>query len=394
LQQNDFGFRISDCGLAETNLQSTIHNPQSDLFLAPRSSPLAPRSAFTLFELILAIALSATLMVLIGAAINLYLLQVDASRTRVEESQLARSILSTIAADIRAASVYQTQDTSAVSQLAASAAAFDVDEIDQSGTFTGGSPATAGGSSAAGTGGSTSDDAGMSSGGTATGGDESTLALAPGLNGTFQELILDVTRLPRLDELFPAVPQQPGAAFTAVSVARPSDVKTVRYLLRPGSAVAASDAATTSLVPAAQLQVGGLVRQTIDRAARDMAEQSGNTAVLESGQVLVAPEVVHVEFRYFDGVAAVDEWIMRERQAMPRAIEVRIWLADPNTAALSPSTSGTLAGPPDNAHMFSQTVELPLSQTTAASASGTQTDTTETDNSTTGGGDGSAFDSP
>ena len=40
----------------------------------------ARRSAFTLFELILAIALSVALLSLIGTAINLYLLQVDASR--------------------------------------------------------------------------------------------------------------------------------------------------------------------------------------------------------------------------------------------------------------------------------------------------------------------------
>ena len=73
---------------------------------------MKPRSAFTLFELILAIALSATLLALIGTAINLYLVRMDTGRTRVEEAQLARSILATIAADVRATTVYQTQDIS------------------------------------------------------------------------------------------------------------------------------------------------------------------------------------------------------------------------------------------------------------------------------------------
>ena len=49
------------------------------------------RPGFTLFELILAIALAATLLALIGTAINLYLMRVDADRTRVEEAQLARA---------------------------------------------------------------------------------------------------------------------------------------------------------------------------------------------------------------------------------------------------------------------------------------------------------------
>ena len=59
------------------------------------------------------------LLALIGTAINLYLMQVDASRTRVEEAQLARSILAMIADDLRATSIYQPQDTSAIAQLMA-----------------------------------------------------------------------------------------------------------------------------------------------------------------------------------------------------------------------------------------------------------------------------------
>ena len=55
------------------------------------------RAAFTLFELILAIALAAVLLTIIGMAINLYLTRVSMSRDRVEEAQLARSILAMIA---------------------------------------------------------------------------------------------------------------------------------------------------------------------------------------------------------------------------------------------------------------------------------------------------------
>ena len=54
------------------------------------------------------------LLTLIGTAINLYLMRSMPSRTRVEEAQLARSILAMIADDIRATTVYQPQDTSAI----------------------------------------------------------------------------------------------------------------------------------------------------------------------------------------------------------------------------------------------------------------------------------------
>ena len=86
-----------------------------------------PHAGFTLFEVILAIALAAVLLTLIGTAINLYLVQVDSGRTRVEEAQLARSVLSMIADDIRATTVYKPQDTSAIAQLMAKTAAFDPD---------------------------------------------------------------------------------------------------------------------------------------------------------------------------------------------------------------------------------------------------------------------------
>ena len=49
---------------------------------------MKPRPAFTLFELILAIALSATLLALVGTAVNLYLVRMDTGQLRVEEAQL------------------------------------------------------------------------------------------------------------------------------------------------------------------------------------------------------------------------------------------------------------------------------------------------------------------
>src|SRR3954467_14118120 len=103
-----------------------------------RAKPRNDSSGFTLFEVILAIALAAVLLTLIGTAINLYLVQVDAGRARVEEAQLARSILSMIADDIRATTVYKPQDTSAIAKLMATTAKFDVDDVDKAAAASGG----------------------------------------------------------------------------------------------------------------------------------------------------------------------------------------------------------------------------------------------------------------
>ena len=56
---------------------------------------------FTLLEIVLAIGLSGAVIGLLTTAIDQYLVRVDASRSQVESAQLARTLLSLIADDIR-----------------------------------------------------------------------------------------------------------------------------------------------------------------------------------------------------------------------------------------------------------------------------------------------------
>jgi uncharacterized membrane protein YgcG len=395
--------------LVRCGLQTSPHF-LSDL-LAPRSSLLAPRSAFTLFELILAIALSATLLVLIGTAINLYLLRVDASRTEVEQSQLARNVLAMIAADIRATTVYQTQDVSAIAQLAASTASINVDDIDKSGAFSASALKSLGtlqkqgtlqannaqsssssSTSSSGAGGSSSSGDSNSSSSSSSG-DQSPTDTVPGLNGSQNELVLDVNRLPRTEDLFPPG-QRPSATSSSSSstsaAARPTDVKTVHYFIRQGSTVEGSDIAATSLVSDGQ-QAGGLVRQTVDQAVRTMAEQGGSSDVLNAGQVLIAPEVVRIEFAYYDATQgqAVETWSMQEQNAMPSAVEVRIWLA-PSSTSGSTASSNSGSTPPEGSQMYSETVDLPLAAATAAPKSSSSGDSSSDSSSGGSGSSGSS----
>jgi hypothetical protein len=133
--------------------------------------------------------------------------------------------------------------------------------------------------------------------------------------------------------------------------------------------------------------VGGLVRQTVDRAVRQMAEQAGNSQLLESGQVLLAPEVTQIQFRYFDGTTAVDVWDMQEREVMPTAVEVRIWLL-PQDLTEEQAAKSSLA---TQARMYCQTIDLPLAQaagTTASSSASVEESTEEESSEDETGGTG------
>jgi prepilin-type N-terminal cleavage/methylation domain-containing protein len=357
------------------------------------------RPGFTLFELILAIALAATLLALIGTAINLYLMRVDADRTRVEEAQLARSVLAMIADDIRGASVYQKQDTSAIAQLMAASTPFDVDSIDSArkmassvggaggvgsaasasslaGLISGGS---SGGSSGSGSGSSSSGSSGSSSSSQSLN-EESDNSMPLGLSGSVQELFVDVTRLPRQDELFSTVTGYTnapsagaanagaagGSSATSSDINPPADLKTVHYFVRPGEAVAPGSAAVTSLAAGAQSAAGGLVRQEVPRRMRVFAEQSGSSGVLDEGAVLIAPEVAQIQFRYYDGTQLLDTWDMKELNKLPLAIEVSIWLKSARAASENSGYSSTdmLSG----TRSYRQVVSLPMAAISEASA--------------------------
>jgi prepilin-type N-terminal cleavage/methylation domain-containing protein len=339
------------------------------------------RGGFTLFELILAIALAAVLLTLIGTAIHLYLRQVDAGRARVEEAQLARTILAMIADDIRATTIYQPQDTSSIAQLMASTSNFDVDSIDKpnnTNSATSGPGGTTGTSGVGGVDGATTLGSSSSSGGSAADavGDDSTTTMPLGVNGQLEELYVDVTRLPKQEELFNTTTgytnapspndsgSSPGGAGTAVvpTSAPPADLKTVRYYVRPGEAVEAGSASATPFDPAAQLRVGGLVRQEIGRSERVFAEQNGGSDVLNSGESLLAPEVVHIEFRYFDGSQTLDVWDMRERKSLPVAIEACIWLRSPNATNEPVAATYDLTTLGNTAREYRQVVFLPAAE--------------------------------
>jgi hypothetical protein len=112
-----------------------------------------------------------------------------------------------------------------------------------------------------------------------------------------------------------------------------TDVKTVAYYIVSETAGVGS-------------QGYGLYRREVDRAVTRYADSMGNTDALNAQGVLLAPEVIAVEYRYFDGTEWSSEWDSDERQGLPMAVEIAIALVtddDPIASAL-PSSLFDVAG--------------------------------------------------
>ena len=294
------------------------------------------RSAFTLLELMLALGLTTVILLAISMAIDLHLRSFDSRRKYLEESQLAREILNIIANDIRGVVQEYEQDLSSLDQLVVQSAEGGLDQLGgaaggDSGPDSGGVSGGESGSGQPETGGSdTGSNLGSSS--ELLGGESvNTTDLGatvffppkPGIYGNQYELQIDVSRLPRFDEYQAMLAADPTQGVTDV----PSDVKTVTYfVLNSQTAPAANGVETlssdisTSTDP--EVVGRGLVRRQLDRAVAQFAANNGLLTATQSAGEVIAPEVVSLEFQYFDGLEWRYEWDTETEEGLPLAIQI------------------------------------------------------------------------
>ncbi|MEQ8848733.1 hypothetical protein [Botrimarina sp.] len=232
------------------------------------------RAAFSLIELLLAIALSITLVALLGSAINLHLIRLDDSRTTVDQAHLARAVLDLIAADLRAVTTAPTQDVSELMAAAEAAARFDVDEVDDPAEDPEADAAGASADPAA-------DDDSM-----------------PGVNGTADTITLDVRLLSQ----------------SLVTAADPALPPTARI-----------DAGWSQVVYGMSQVAGqqGLVRTIAPRDAALWLVEQGQAAPVAAP---IAQEVIGFQLQYYDGAQYQPVWDMNEQQAAPLGVLVTIQL--------------------------------------------------------------------
>ena len=259
------------------------------------------RRAFSLLEVILAIALSVVVVYLVAAGIDFHLRQMTIRKTKVEDAQLARAVLRQIADDLRAVVVDRPIDFSGLEEVFGELATVVEGNADEE--FEEDSSA-----------------------------DEiinATIPMVPGIYGSAFELQIDVGRIPRYEEY---VFQRDYGVSDSTSTL--SDTRTVSYfVVRQGASTLVSNSTSNlqnldSLGLAPGQAMRGLGRRVIDHSVGRHAMQNGNFAILDERVEMIAPEVAVIEFRYFDGQQWTMEWDTESRGGIPLAIEILLLLSD------------------------------------------------------------------
>ena len=194
----------------------------------------------------------------------------------------------------------------------------------------------------------------------------------PGVYGNQYELQIDVSRLPRIDQM-----ERLLITDDPQLIHRVSDMTTVGYYVgQPGiwGGMESTSAETGDS--------SGLIRRTLDRAVAQWAAENGGQALLTDSDQLVAPEVIAIEFRYFDGIEWTTSWDSEARAGLPLAVEIALMMAVPDeeaSAAVTPlqppvllnSTTTTTGADEDS--IYRLIVQLPVAQMATADAATTTT---------------------
>jgi prepilin-type N-terminal cleavage/methylation domain-containing protein len=272
------------------------------------------RSAFSLVEVLLAVALSAVLLGALYLALSLCMDGMQTGRSNIEQATVVRSLFNRISEDVSSS---LTLVDPARFRLIAEAQA-EAEAAGASGMGTAGASGSGTGAASSGTGTS------GASGSGATGTTSSSSGSSTDPAGDPEQMAAPVTNLIPLGVVGDAtslhlyITKMPREAFEGVLA---SDIRRVTYW---------------------QGQAGGLCRAEQGVVLNPDALTPSIPQVDEAAHMM-APEVVSVTFRYFDGVGGwAESW---DSSAMgsdgvtpigpPRAIEVRLQVQPPPRRALA-----------------------------------------------------------
>ena len=259
------------------------------------------RRGYSLLELILAMGLMVVVMSAIAGAINLYMVQLGKQQARVERELISRNALMMIGNDIRAAVQYKAADYGGLNTLLKTQALMIAAETDEE------------------------PDEVLEEEGDAVF-DEEEVSFRPTMLGTSNAIMLDISRLPRLDQYNPLRNKASERDSTT------SDIKSVAYFFS-----SRSGGYDPKIVRRENEIKGGMYRREIDRAVANFRRDESLQESPDDYVELVAPEVAEIGFRYFDGQDWSDSWDSEENGGYPTAVEVTI-VVDPRRTSTS-STS-------------------------------------------------------
>jgi hypothetical protein len=299
-------------------------------------------------EIVLAVALASVVMYLLTTAIELYMVRVDSSRSRVESAQLARTILDRIAADLAATRLYAPSLGSG--QGSGGQGSGGATSGGNSGQMSGGSAPVGGqaGSSSGGGPGSSGTTSGMSPG--ASGGMASSAGVAvQGIYGTNETIRIDRSAYANWQRATRLV--QPDEGATAADVPL-----TVRYYYADGTRLTSDQLAVRGVsVDGSASRIAGLYRETTPTAA--LANQSdplaSSTESNGTKTELLAPEVVKLEIAYYDGKQALEAWDSYQSQGLPAGVEIILTVHEPRFQ----DDASTTPRPSESAYSANELVE-------------------------------------
>lgn len=303
------------------------------------------RRGFTLIEVVLAIGLTAMVVYLLTTATELYLANVDASRTRVETAQLARTLLDQIAGDLANVRVSPPAGQrsrggafggAAGGQLGGSqsggggseagAGAQGGDGASGGNASGSGSPAGAGGTAPGGAAGSGAPSGAGTAGSGSTGGSVTTTGTKEGIYGNAEQLRIDRLPYANWERATREVEPEAGSSRADVPIS-------VRYFFVDQDSLNARALSQKGVArEISPTSVGGLYRDSVATASLALDDPplpTGDSARTGAHVELLAPEVVAFQLTYFDGTDVVEEWDSLVDRGLPRGVEILLTIAEP-----------------------------------------------------------------
>ena len=288
----------------------------------PRPLQHSARRGFSLLEVLLALGLTVIVMTIVFSAVYQYLFILTRQQAEIERKQVARGVVMMINEDLSGAIQFKSEDYSAVANLVASQSLAGIgalsgtgdlsdtetEEIDADAVEQEILDAVAQGGTEGGGDGESDEDSDEG------GDEEGEVGGRPTLIGNRNLLRMDTSSLPRLDEYNMFV------AGRTTEEQLPSDVKTVTYFYSDSP-----PAVEDEILPEFGRE-GGLYVRRIDRAVEAFIGEEDVSDKPDEYCELIAPEVVSIQFRYFDGEEWREEWDSEEEGGCPVAIEVVITL--------------------------------------------------------------------
>lgn len=315
--------------------------------------PHAPRRAFSLLEVVVAMSLSVVLLGALLTALDLQRRLWTTGRAEIEQARLQRAILERIARDIRSVA-YEIAAEEEEEVATGTFGATSEEELDSSST----EDST-----------EDSEEEEASAEDVVVAADEALTSGAAMLAGDSANLVLQINRPSRPSPMMLLAAASGDPNLLAAATIR--DQRSVAYFLSQNSAGNLQAAAASYLSSVQGSPAVGLVRLEGNSQAMQYADALGDIDSLAAHARTLAPEVAYLQFRYFDGLSWYDAWDSSTMGTLPAAVEITVGLAQ-QSAEIEPNDIAATTTSLTGLNVAQMVVYLP----TSVPASTTTTTTT------------------